>query len=508
MMSVAWSLSAQKLTNSQKRKLNLSAVEMVERYELYSRLSDKSTRYNFTKLFSSSSDMIYCDFYNDGDNFDKQMTVSKYVTFAQDHCESIDINITDVKKDRVYYQSGKWFYVLTFNKELSYNDKNGVLFPVHEDAVEPFKLEMLIEFDESTDEVRIRHIKSISGKAKSAGEKLYIVQKTDRPKLLKKESKVTVDGNCLDYNSFGQAAVSSLGFRFPDEDVTVLYDYLVREPAYDLIELKYSAKRLRTKLHTGIAPVAYTLNKRDEGIRYGSFAYEFGADIGFTFPIDDETKGGFFAGVGVVYSSLRVSSTKNPDYELIFTNRNGGFNHYSYDIGKISQTASFTDFAIPIYLNVERKLQHNIDLVADIGTKVYLNSQDSNSKFVAKYKVADQNNPDISGDGSSELIWESKKIRSTDRTAVNRSQADVSLFFNVGADVELIDRLLYLEAKVGYERGFSHALCEDDKSIMSYDKPIIYSAATNNDKLIVPVYGGFTFVRNLIWLDLGLKLKF
>lgn len=508
LLLVSSGLFAQNLTNAQRRRLNLLSVELLEDYELYSRLSDKSARYNFKKLFSSPTDMIFCDLYNDGSNFHSQVPVSEYVDFVQGNCESIDVRISRIKRGDLTYNNGRWYYILTFEKQVSFNDKNGVLFPVYEDEAEPFKLEMLIEFDSMADNPLICEIRPQSNIRYDKLDKMLIVQKAEDRKNLKQEVKLTSNGSPIIYNSFGQAMVRSLDFMHPDEDVNVWWDYLATESAYDLIQLKYATNRLRIKLRNEVAPLAYVPIEAHTGMKTRSFGYSIGFDIGVTFPITNITKGGFYAGVGVVYSTFKTTADSFTEYAYSFTNSLGLMRNLQYDISKISQRVSFIDLAYPFYFNVETKVRQNVYLIADLGLKFYMNNSYKVTSPRAVFVKTDQDNYELLEDGTTKPISEKKKATYAGETIITRPDYETSFFFNIGADVELAENLLYLEAKVGYERGRGEVSCKNFDSVIDYERPIIYSETVDRDVLLAPVLGHSKWVRNAIWINVGLKLKF
>ena len=51
---IAPMLHAQKLTNAQARRMNLLAIELLDRYELYAALGNRSATYRFTKMFEDA----------------------------------------------------------------------------------------------------------------------------------------------------------------------------------------------------------------------------------------------------------------------------------------------------------------------------------------------------------------------------------------------------------------------------------------------------------------------
>lgn len=484
-------LSAQDLTNVQKRRMNYLALELLEDYELYSTLTDKAARSKFIKLFSSPEDKIFCDLYNDGHNYLGQVSVTEYVNFIQKNCESIYSRVSNIRKGTVRYEGGNWYYTFIFDKDISFNDMNGVLFPVEEYETEPFRLEMLVKFDRNLEDPHICEVRLQSESAPQKARRMIIVQKAETKKDMKKESKVTIDGKPLDYNSFDQALVSSFAFEHPDKDVIISYETLAAETAYDLVMLKFKSNRMRLKLRNEIAPIAYAAVDGQRSDKISSFGYSAGLDLGVTFPLAGKIKAGAFVGIALSHSSLKVSDSF-PSYTFTYTDSQGKEMSHMYNGLKVSQRLSFVDLVLPVYLNMESEINDRIGLVADLGVKLYRNSKTVASPPAASFSLAGEN----------------CSMTYSGMSGLERVPYEMTFFFNLGADVKLVERRLDLEAKIGYERGGNSVRGKDSISVNDYKMPVIYSDMSDSHVLLAPVLGNATFARNAIWIQLGLNFKF
>lgn len=498
-----FNIDAQILNNSQERKMNLDVLELIGKYELNSRLSNKTTRYNFTKLFSSPETPVFCDLYNNGKGRYKQIPVSDYIDFCTTQCESITVQISNVRKLGLKYKGQSWYYTVAFDKLISYNDVNGVLFPPDiEYGAEPMQMEMTVKFDLNGQNPKIDEI-SISDEIPTLQKRRYIiVQKSQDKRTLKKESQVTVGGYPLRYNSFEQAHVFSYDFQHPDEDVLVLYDYSHKEDTYDLIYLKFKARRMRLKLRNEIAPMMYSLNEKPNGTKVSSFGYSLGFDIGGTFSIASRTKGGIFVGAALSFSSLNPK-LRVDDYTLEFSDSQGRMCKRVYNMSSVSQKVSFRDFVFPAYLNIETEVSPGLKIVADLGAKAYINS----SYVVHNAKASARITHTVSGSQTSK---KNEVITFPGSAHSGRSGCDFSLFFSAGTDIELVPTRLFLEAKLGYERGIKTNSIEvpGNNSIIGSSVPALYSGELDKDFLTGTVINGISYARNAIWISVGLNYKF
>lgn len=496
-------LHAQKPSNAQARKMNLLAIELLDRYELYSTLSDRTTTYRFTKMFENADTEVLCDLHNNSKYYYKQIPLSQYKALVADSgCESIDVRVSNVrKKGRPEFSDGRWYYTVTFDKEIMFQDYNGVLFPLGleedgSDKREIFSMEMTIVFDADLQEAHIHSLHLQPSVSPKTLEKVLVLQECDQ-KYRKYEKDVKYKGKSLEYNSFGHAfAAQSAVFKHYDEDVEVVPVRIASEDAYDLVKLKYVASRTRLKLRNEIAPIMYSMSNAPHRYTSSSFGYVFGFDLGATFHMNKGTKGGFFVGAALSKSSLNIRLKDELNYSLYYSAPDGEMAERSYEVDKVSQKVRFTDLVFPVYFNIESKISPKLDLVFDLGAKVYMNLSGKVDDAIAVGQVNDV------------------KFKSSYRSSAKASLSaiDPTLFFSAGVDYVLVSRKLYLEAKAGYEHGFSeHKLSYDN--VMSADMyPVVYSGIAQKELMTGSLLGGtknsMDVHKRALWLSLGLKLKF
>lgn len=493
---VSWTY-AQKPTNTQSRQMNLLAIELIDRYESNSTLWDKYAKTRFPKLFESKDTEIFCDLFHNADYCYRQIPVDKYVSFIEETgCRINRVQLSNIKKQDVWYADGRWYYSLTFDKDIVYWDSNGVLFPVGvddngNDTRTIFKMVMTLVFDSELENAYIHSISSQNPDALDKTDKLIIVQKSE-DKYQRIEQMVTSNNLPLRYNSFDQASVPSLQFRHPNEDVLIGWTSICEEESYDLIKLKYSSRSMRFRLRNEIAPIMYSIVENSNKYKGRSFGYSIGLDLGATFRLGKKTKCGFYAGAAFTVSNFTANVNNINDYAISFSDSNGKKVERVYNIDRISQKAKFTDLTIPVYFNVESKVNQKINLVFDIGAKMYV-SLDR-----------------MCGNAFAEGIVDGESFTSVyiDSASATSSKYDASLFFNAGVDYVIVPRRLYLEGKIGYEGGFRTIKFSGNESLQQGALPVLYNGITGEDVLVAPILNDISIRKSALWIGVGLKLKF
>ena len=146
-------VSAQTMTNSQKRLINAKVWDVIETYEEYVSMRDQNeTKYVFTPIFTEDAQVV-CDLIGTL-NYLEMMPIEEYIQKASDNTggRGISADIYDVRMASMNYIDGKWIIPVTFKKQLSYFDTNGIYFDVNRyyDAI--FNMKMSIVYDEESEE--------------------------------------------------------------------------------------------------------------------------------------------------------------------------------------------------------------------------------------------------------------------------------------------------------------------------------------------------------------------
>ena len=119
-------LSAQTLSNKDKRHINMRLLNLIEQYEGNATMHDDGARYAFKQLFKNPAEtLVYSDLldYSAGE----MITADKYIE-QMGSKENISIKIMDVSKSDYTFQDGLWHVTLSFNKSIIYKNVASGLF--------------------------------------------------------------------------------------------------------------------------------------------------------------------------------------------------------------------------------------------------------------------------------------------------------------------------------------------------------------------------------------------
>ena len=493
---VSWTY-AQAPSNIQLRKMNLLAIELLDNYELYAGLSDKRSKHEFKMMFDREDATTFCDLYHNADFYSKQMLIDEYISFIEDTNTRISrVQLSNIKRDEIWYSQGMWHYSLTFDKEINYFDNNGVMFPVGvdsngEDAKEKYPLKMTLVFDSSVENVWIRSLEANSNNTFNRPKKTIIVQKNDY-KNHRFEEAITSGNQHLRYNSVDQAVVLSHDFNHPNDDVWMSYETIYSDEVYEVIKLDYKISTLRIKSRSEIASMAYSFSYNPNNYKSQSVGYSLGIDLGVEFALGDITKCGFYIGAAYTESLFSVYSDNISSYTLpVYSNDRRRIKR-QYSIDDISQRARFKDVVIPVYFDLTYKPNTNLYLLFDLGAKAYLNIETNIDNAIATGSVNGEK-------------FKSVYIDNTTNTSISR---DISLFCSTGAGFTIVPRRIYLEGKIGYEQSFGLVQFSSESGLIKGNYPVIYNGLTGEDLLTGSLLYNTSMRRRMLWLSLGLKFKF
>ena len=123
------SMSAQTLTNREIRSYNYMLLNLMEDYEQYDGVYDDNSVAAFRSLFIDDNAPIQSDILEY--KFGKSIPVSEYISHLSKK-ENTQTVIKNIVRGDYYMKDGVCHCVVTFDKSISYNDSNGVLFSMEE----------------------------------------------------------------------------------------------------------------------------------------------------------------------------------------------------------------------------------------------------------------------------------------------------------------------------------------------------------------------------------------
>lgn len=495
------SVGAQTMTNKDRRYINSKVLTLIEEYERYATLYDDEAAYYFRTLFVNETSTVHCDMIASA-RYRTQVPVDEYIALVRDNSENTTTVIKDVKKGEMSYENGVWYVPVTFRKTFSYIDPNGYLFSVEDWHKTDFDMTMNVIYDPETDACLIQ---SITGKIDSDREfptgRFFIVSESEMndARYMAYFSSLKVNNQHLEFNEFGQAIVSSGVASVDDMDVVVDTVLLSRGFNYDVVSYDFNPRKVRVKLRYGYSPNIYKGIKGLSGFSVKSPAQEIGVDFGFAFRAGRNAKMGLYAGVGAMMSSMTFTLDKPLEKYIYSTAEIGDGGLWQdvkveYSISSATESVKYLDLFVPVYFEMEHRIGNYLMISWNLGAKAYYNLKATPVEHIASVRAADK----------------SFELRKTfAKTYYKKYPFDFSAFGNIGLDVNLVNKKMYLMVRAGYEYGFTPTLKSDAAPYYEREKsfPVIYDKKSDQNILVHPIVSGLEISRQGLWFSGGLKFK-
>ena len=502
-------VNAQILTNREKRNIYSKALTLLEKYEACSELYDYDAEYDFQRLFTDRNIRIVCDLPGTS-GYLNNLTIQEYINLARNESATTSMSIENVRKGELRYENGAWILPLTFRKNVSFVDNNGIMFSTDEFHSAGIDMSMELRYDSLSGECTIE---SIDGKVTSSRpypkDRFFVIEKSFKNTLNKKSLRyvpsLTIDGRPLNFNSYDQAIMPAGKPALDDFEAVVDTVLLKKGENYDLISFRITPPRtLRTKVRFGFAPAgAYNVSSSDiVGSR--SSAFEVGVDFGKVWPTGKTTRIGVFTGVAMNFSLLSLSLKENISYQYNTLTYNSEDKSYithpvSYSIDFASEGLKFMDLVVPVYMELEHWVNKFLLISWNVGAKIYGNLLTK----VNPYHVAGSVRTNTI---TSQFDTDFEQFLAP--VSYRRSPVDVSLAASAGVDVNVLKNILYVNVNIGYEYGLTKSY--KAQGISPYYKPgkvypILYSR--NGNVAMHSMIAGTSYRRQALWICLGVKLK-
>lgn len=378
---IATAAFAQSPTPEQTYKMNADALKMVLDYKAQANMN-KPRR--FVRLFANEDMQIYNDLL--GLSTQKTLSVKNYRTLMEKEALYPTIKVQNFRKNNIYKENGLWMMDITFEKELSYTDKCGVLFSTEEYYGEYHTINMSLVWDEN---LQTCTIAKLSGKNNSTVKALTdykVIVASDDAKDQKRERNVRVDGRHLKFNSFSQCIIpANAKIEYVNDD-DMKFELVQNETGCEVYSIAYNPMSMRLKPHYNIGVVPF--GKSANGLSLSkSIHHEFGLDLGYMIPTNGLFQMGFYAGVGFASSSVVLGmDTIHYHYQAgSEADIDGDSYTRHYTIEGASQKLSMKDLTIPIYLDFNFHLHKIVSLYLDLGIKNYINLSANLSDLTGTY---------------------------------------------------------------------------------------------------------------------------
>lgn len=496
---------AQMLSNQERRHINMRLLALIEQYEINASLYDEANRYAFLQLFENEDVPVYSDMLDYAAG--KPVSASEYVKALSERY-NISTHIMNVNRDDYVLEDNRWTTVVKFDKSLTYNDVNGILFSSSEYYKADYSISMKCVYNKERD---CCYITAINGQIDSEQEPLqerFVVVNHSNDKI----EKLYVNGRPLEFNSFDQA-FAPVGAISPwNDDIRLAADTIAATDRYEFVNLKFRSSHWRTKLHYSQAlGSVFKVTSQMDLSSTASSGFEAGVDFGYNIPLSRTSSMGLY--FGAAYSSSNISFGLK-DVAYSYQTMDSAGQHYTrhYEFSEITEGLSYTDISIPVYLNFDHKLFKHLYLNWHLGVKVYLNGDatvtpyhlsgrtygDYNGNIVSSQKADALG--DVSGDYDAFLFPNS----------YSRNTYDLSLQGGIGLSYNLFRKAIFLFAEYRYEFGLTDVHKSEEKYLFGSGThyPMVYSSHLNANVATRSFMDCVSYKRQAMWIDFGLMFKF
>lgn len=500
------------------RRMNLQVIDAVMKLKDASDVTDRQSAREFIGLFENEETPVFCDLYSSED-FLSQIPVSEYAELflnkdGSSKFTGVSYEFKDIRKLGWSFSESRWYCSLSVTKSLNYFDTNFIYYPlsVQNPSGTDFEITITVAFNKECTDCRIAEIACRNNvDFESIQSRYYVIQKNDFPADAKRDDNIKIGGRHIKFNEYGQAYAPKANISYWDDDIKVMAITKSRTDAYEYVQFKYQPRYLRLRLRNEYAPIsAYSFSGMDDFCAKESSAYTIGVDIGYSTTISKAFKLGFYTGIGMAFSHI---SLKTPEfaYSYSFSLDKDVSILRSYDIDYVSQKVKYMDLVVPVFLSPEFKIHKAVSIFADLGAKVYLNTNAVAEPLYIHGDVSgtySDGTPVLNGFyGIGNLDGPYNEFVSA--VTFKRTPVDVTLFGNIGIDVNLYAKTIYMQLKAGYEYGLTWSYKSSESVFFNSSGiyPLTYSGEYNRDILLRPFADCISFRRQALWIGLGVMIK-
>lgn len=507
-------LAAQSLNNAERRAMNASLLSLIEEYEKHSMLYDEESRYAFRSLFVDGKPTIFSDMMDF--HYGQPLPLEEYMASLSKR-RNISVEIRDVSRGDYIFKDDRWHVEVTFRKDIFYNDAYGVFFSVNEYFANGYDITLDCTYDPEYEQFLIE---KISGRMNSSAEPLkrgfWVVNRSEMADRI-------FANNPLKYNSFNQALLNPCELTPWNDDVVLHVDTLTQTMAYNIVDFGYTTTpwRVKPRLAFGMGQI-HTMEGKVKStdlatIFHKGSAFEFGVDGGYTFFYEGPISLAAFSGLGLSFSSINMDTG-----ELLvpitynFKSMDPAGLSYSrhYSITRMSEKISYVDLAMPLYLNLDYRINRDLFVSAEVGAKLLFNLSSNGSPLrveghvsglYANGEIVDEK-PECAL-GSLDGEYDSYLFPDN----YSRNFCDVSFVGGLSGRYNIYQNKAFAFLKLSYEVGLAkiHEGPEDEMFHLFNKKyPVLYSASLNRNIARASFMKVADYSRRIFWLELGVNYKF
>ena len=512
---------AQNPTPEQMYQMNEGALKMVLDYKAQANMN-KPRR--FVRLFESEDIQIYNDLL--GLSTKKQLTVKEYRTLMEKEALYPTIKIQNLKKNSVYQENGHWMMDISFEKELTYTDKCGVLFSTEEYYGQYHTINMTLVWDDS---LQVCSIVKLNGKNNSNVKKLdayKVISAAVDEKEQKREENIRVNGKPLKFNSFSQCIIPSNAELTYENDQDMKFDLVQNESGCEVYSIAYDPMSMRLKPHYNIGVVPFG-KKTTSGMAISkAIHHEVAVDLGYLAPSKGLFQWGIYVGVGFAASSA-VFSIDSLDYHYqagADADIDGDEYIRYYAMRDVTQQLQMKDLTVPVYVDLNFHVHDWVSVYVDLGIKNYLNLSATLSNVSGTYSTwgVYPQYSDLLLDhttGLSQFVLQGTEFSTPSiSTSPKMNMYSLDLLTAAGVRVKLKDKQffpLFFDFSIGYQHSLlspyknagAHMLSEIQGNVDAQKALSTYTTA--NGEAILPLTDFVSVLqRKMVTLNFGITYKF
>lgn len=501
-LSFAAVSSAQTLTTAQRRSYNAKLLELADSYSFSSTFYDESSRNAFLGLFVDGDSPVVSDMMEH--SFGKAIPASEYASEFSSR-QSVSVIVSNLRRGDYRFERGAWHCTLSFDKQISYNDENGVLFSTQEYYGAPVQCEISCVYDKADGVFKIESISSsVLSDVKDLPDTFDVLEKSNA-----EDAKLKVDGKPLKFNSFDQAFVRKNAIDAWNDDVRIKREYYARTDRYDYFRQSYRFTHFRARVHASLAAGgSMKVTSETPFSTVKSTGYQAGAELGYTVPAGKVLTIGLFAGAGYSYSSLHLGMS-DISYSYMVAASSGIPYTRKYDISIAEDRLSFKDIYVPVYLNFDIRLMKKLLLGIDAGVKFYFTGVTHADPFHVSGTVsgdlASPSAEDSFGDfdiSTSSFLYPG---------SYSRDKYDYSFMAGLSLNYDVYAGLVYVYAKCDFEMGLKDLHKGFGTSWFSEESvyPVIHSSLGGGSNVVSRSFANnVSYRRMAFWPEIGLMFKF
>ncbi len=343
------------------------ALTVIEDYETLSALSDEDAYYSFIDLFFDEEVLVYNDLLGLSDG--NEISVREYADVLFGNAKSIQVFVSDINREQLWNDGSNWKVQFSFDKTIVYSNKCGIYFSSDDFYESKHHLHATIVYDSQKDECKIESISGNIDSDRKLADEFFVINRINTY-----DESLLYKGRKVEYNRYGQmflqSPVSVKDFSCLDADVAVTSAI---DPDCKTVAISYRPRRWTLKLHYDFG-LGESFDYDKSNLRNPSSEYgNLGLELGYIFPSKTNVKVGLFTGVNLstsklcmdyyadTYSYKTNADVDNDMYQRVYKNLS------------VSQTNSFTDLCIPLYLDFDIRYSRPVSIYFDLGARAVLN---------------------------------------------------------------------------------------------------------------------------------------